>query len=511
MKKNIFFSVLIALVVSLSSISFYHFAVEKGNIIKIEHVNNTPPSSKIGYAEKVSQGNLVPLDFRATSEKVLDGVVHIKTTNINPVVSLTYPSHQIPSPFRDFFDYDLKNFFSPHFHNRTPKQFREKNRHKTQIGSGSGVIINENGYIVTNHHVIDNADDIEVTLHDNRTYKANIVGSDESTDLALLKIEEVDLPTVPLVNSDQVKTGQWVLAVGNPMGLNSTVTAGIVSAKGRQINILKDEYAIENFIQTDAAINPGNSGGALVNLEGGLVGINTAIASPTGAFAGYGFAIPSNMVSKVVEDILAYGMVQRGLLGIKIQSVEGNLVKEKNLNVSRGVFVLKLQENSAAKQGGLKEGDVILAVNDIKINTAADLQGAIAQYRPGEEVHLEVDRQGSAIEIAVTLNNTQGNTLIINKNERDVLEYLGADFEGITPALAEKLNIEGGVRVKNLKKGALRNYADIEEGFIITYAGSKLVRSVEELSKILKNEEGRVWLMGRYEESPRPFIYSIKV
>jgi len=249
---------------------------------------------------------------------------------------------------------------------------------RPKVGTGSGVIINEKGYIVTNNQVIDNAEEIEVTLYDNESYKATVIGTDPTTDLALLQIKADDLKTMSLVNSDDVEVGEWVLAVGNPLGLNSTVTAGIVSAKARNININRDRFAVESFIQTDAAINPGNSGGALVNLDGNLVGINTAIASRTGTYTGYGFAVPSNIVTKVVEDLLKYGNVQRGMLGVSIRTMDSNLAKEKDRDFTAGVWVEQVGEESAAAKAGIEAGDIILEVNGIETHTSPRLQEIVA-------------------------------------------------------------------------------------------------------------------------------------
>ena len=348
-----------------------------------------------------------------------------------------------------------------------------------RVGSDSGVIINESGYIVTNNQVVANADDIEVGLHDNRTYKASVIGTDPATDLALIQIKETDLPTLPFVNSDDVRIGEWVLAVGNPFNLNSTVTAGIVSATARNINILRDQYAIESFIQTDAAINPGNSGGALVNLEGGLIGINTAIASPTGAYAGYGFAVPSNIVSKVVEDLLKYGSVQRGYLGVMIRGVNSTLAEEEDLEVITGIYVDSLLENSAAREAGIQEGDVIVSINGSTVNTAPKLQELIARKRPGDEIEVKVNRNGTEKTFTVTLNNREGNTEIVAQEKNETLNMLGADFETLDEETAQKLNIDGGVKVSRLYPGKLRKDTDMQEGFIITKVDGKPVKNVD--------------------------------
>lgn len=377
-----------------------------------------------------------------------------------------------------------------------------------QVGTGSGVIINPDGYIVTNNHVIADADDVEVTLHDNRSYKATVVGTDPTTDLALLQIKEKNLPTLPLVNSDEVKVGEWVLAAGNPFNLTSTVTAGIVSAKGRNINILREQFAVESFIQTDAAINPGNSGGALVNLNGGLIGINTAIASNTGTYAGYGFAVPANIVSKVVEDLMKYGVVQRGVLGVLIRTVDGNLAKEKDLDLTKGAYVDSLLENSAAGVAGIKPGDVIVAVDGAEVSSSPKLQELIARRRPGDVVKLKVNRKGTEKTFDVRLNNRSGNTAVVKKEDNEILNILGAEFEALDEKTAKKLDLTGGVRVKSLNAGKLRRSTQVQEGFIITKVDGKAVRKVEDLVNALKDKKGGVMLEGVYENLPGTQFYA---
>lgn len=277
-----------------------------------------------------------------------------------------------------------------------------------------------------------------------------------------------------LVNSDDVEVGEWVLAVGNPLGLNSTVTAGIVSAKARSIHINKEKFAVESFIQTDAAINPGNSGGALVNLEGNLVGINTAIASRTGTYTGYGFAVPSNIVTKVVEDLLKYGNVQRGMLGVSIRTMDGSLAKEKDVEFSKGVWIEQVGENSAADKAGIKSGDIITKVDDVLVGTSPRLQELIASKRPGgDEVRITVKRNGKEKEFDVVLENANGTTDIVKREKKEVLNLLGADFETLNSELAEKLDIDGGVQVTRLYPGKIRKQTQMREGFIITHIDGK--------------------------------------
>lgn len=465
--------------------------------MQVQHISGTPV---MGATYTVNgEGEIIPLDFKSVSRTVMPSVVHIKSTQVSqsPSRSDMYQNHP-------FFDDDmLRRFFGPQYQYDSPQQMPQ-----ARVGSGSGVIISEDGYIVTNNHVIEDADDIEIILDDNRTYKATVVGADPSTDLALLQIKEKGLPALPLVNSDKVEVGEWVMAVGNPFNLNSTVTAGIVSAKGRNINILQDQRAIESFIQTDAAINPGNSGGALVDLQGGLIGINTAIASPTGSYAGYGFAIPSNIVSKVVEDLLKYGMVQRGYLGLMIRSVDGTLAKEKDLDVTKGVYVDSVTENSAAGEAGIQEGDVILAIDDARLDGSSQLLEIVGRHRPGDELKLKVDRKGKEKEYSVTLRNLEGKETLSEKAEVTVLNNLGISVEKIDKDLAKKLNIHGGLKVTDLEQGLLSRNTNIREGFIITKVDGTQVTTVDEFTDYLNNAKGGVMLEGVYEGVPGTYYYA---
>lgn len=475
--------------------------------VKVEHVSK--PLAHGAVLTIDDEGEIVPLDFRATAQDAMHAVVHIKSTHtLQGRGTAMQGRNQLPDPFRQFFGDDFfLDFFGhrPRFHQRAPGGSAPR----VNVGTGSGVIVNSEGYIVTNNHVIAEADDLEVTLHDNRTFKAEIVGTDPSTDLALIRIEATDLPTIPMVNSDEVEVGEWVLAVGNPFNLNSTVTAGIVSAKARNINILRDQGAIESFIQTDAAINPGNSGGALVNLQGGLVGINTAIASPTGAYTGYGFAVPSNMVNKVVDDLLRYGIVQRGYLGVMIRGVDGNLAREKGLEVARGVYVDSLLENSAAALAGIEAGDVILRISGQEVYSVPQLQELVGRGRPGDELEVELDRFGERMTLQVTLHNRDGETAVIERASDAVLDQLGADFETLDAATAEQQAVEGGVRVTEMRAGKLRRHTDIREGFIITHVDNRAVTSVEAFRKALKGKRGGIVIEGIYPNYPGKYFYAI--
>lgn len=503
--KNYIVSGLIALCVSLGVIWVSPLVLPGGKTIKIEHISGTPGKGALYTLNEDKE--IVPLDFTSVSKNVMDAVVHIKSTQTGKYIAGGQRQYrQLPDPFRDFFGDDFfDQFFAPRYRFEPP---RDSHDPEVKIGSGSGVIINSEGYIVTNNHVIADAEDIEVTLHDNRAYKATVIGADPSTDLALIQIKEKNLPSLPLVNSDDVKVGEWVLAVGNPFNLNSTVTAGIVSAKSRNINVLQDKYAVESFIQTDAAINPGNSGGALVNLQGGLVGINTAIASPTGAYAGYGFAVPSNIVNKVVEDLLKYGVVQRGYLGVTIRGVDGNLAKEKELDITKGVYVDSVAAKSAARSAGIKAGDVILEVEGVEVNTAPELQEIIARHRPGDKVKLKIARKNKELDVKVELKNRDGETRFLANNRKEIFNLLGAEFETVDKGVIKKLGIEGGVKVKKLYPGKLKRHTEMREGFIISKVDGEVVKDLEAFAKALENKEGGVLLEGVYQDLPGTYYYA---
>lgn len=513
MKKTYFISAIIAFVVSLTVISgFNYLNPNKENLSKVTNTTNDKVNTKVLYAAN-TEGEIVPLDFTKTTDKVLDAVVHIQVKKKNPYQgNRSYQYRQLPDPFREFFEESpFGNFFQQPYR----EQPKEKNNEKEQrvpelvpMGTGSGVVINDKGYIITNNHVIDDADEIEVTLHNNTTYKAAIVGTDPSTDLALLQIKANDLTILPLVNSDDVEVGEWVLAVGNPFSLNSTVTAGIVSAKARNININKDKFAVESFIQTDAAINPGNSGGALVNLNGDLIGINTAIASQTGTYNGYGFAVPSNIVGKVVEDLLNFGVVQRGLLGINITTLNTQLANEKDIDLTQGVYVANVQEEGAADKAGIKEDDVIIAIDKKTVNTSPELQELVARKRPGDQVEITLVRNGNKKDITVILESSTGTTKVKKKEHQKILALLGANLEELDKKIAEDLNIEHGIKITELFAGKLRKETEIREGFIITHVDGRKVKTIDDLMNALENKQGGVLLEGIYEDIPGKKYYA---
>jgi serine protease Do len=411
-----------------------------------------------------AEGNLPDLTYAA--EIAVHGVVHIKTQSMRGGWSSG-------NPLLDFFGY----------------------RQEPQIarGFGSGVILTSDGYIVTNNHVIEGAQKIGVVLNDNREYEARLVGSDSSTDLAVLKIDGENLPLLRYGDSDALRLGEWVLAVGNPFNLTSTVTAGIVSAKARNIGINTAEFSIESFIQTDAAVNPGNSGGALVNQRGELVGINTAIASRTGSFAGYSFAVPITIVRKVVEDLKEFGEVQRALLGVVIATVNADVAKEYNLDKIEGVYVTDVSENGAAKDAGIKSGDVILAVGNRKVNATSELQEAVSQFRPGDDVKITVKRNNSEKLFTVTLRNKLGDTGIIRTSNL----VLGSEIEAVSDSEKQRLSINRGLKIAKIGNGKLKE-AGVTEGFIITDVNKRPVYEVNELRRIIASARGGILIEGVY-------------
>jgi len=370
--------------------------------------------------------------------------------------------------------------------------------------SGSGVIVSADGFIVTNVHVIKNADQIDVITNGNKhTYSAKVIGTDPSTDLALLKIDGKNLPHISFGNSDNLKIGEWVMAVGNPFNLTSTVTAGIVSAKGRNINIVNNQFPIESFIQTDAAINPGNSGGALVNMNGELVGINTAIASNTGSYSGYGFAIPSNIVSKIIKDLIEYNEVQRGFTGMDVIDIDSKIADKLNINDNNGVYISYVLPKGPGETGGFKAGDVILKVNGKEIDSKAIFDEQISYYRPGDKLKIVLLRNGKDEEHSITLINKEGNTAITRKESLSSVS-LGADFEVISKMEMERFNTKSGIRVFNIRNGRVHNMG-IPEGFIITSLNKKEYANPKELVDDLEKVRGQILIEGMNSNGSRSF------
>lgn len=407
-------------------------------------------------------------DFETAAEMTVHAVVHIKTD-----------FQRKSNVYDDFF-----NLFN--FGQQMPSQAIE--------AMGSGVIIDPEGYIVTNNHVVQDADNIIVTLNDKRVFKATIVGSDASTDLALIKIEEKGLPFLTYGNSDDVKLGEWVLAVGNPFNLTSTVTAGIVSAKARDINILGSQGAVTSFIQTDAAVNPGNSGGALVNLKGQLIGINAAIASGTGNYVGYSFAIPANIVKKVVDDFMKFGKIQKGFLGIQYKEIDDQFAKDKDLPSVNGVYVEKVIAGGAAEKAGIKKGDIILQMQGMPVNSSSELQEIITQHNPGDKIDLTIYRDGKQIDISLNLLS-ENESFGLTKDDQIIIH--GATFQRITDSEKQRFRINDGFKIVHLDNGLLRN-SGIREGFIVVAIDKQPIHSTLDLKEALTSKKGGILLEGVY-------------
>lgn len=435
------------------------------------HVYNKqlPPVHNANYAPQQA------IDLTYAAEKSVDAVVHIKTR----ISSKT-------NSYDDFFGQ-----FGEYFHQYPP-------RRNEYVAFGSGVIISSDGYIVTNNHVIDGANTISVTFNDKREIEAKTIGVDPNTDLALIKVGEEGLPFLTFGNSDNVKIGEWVLAVGNPFNLNSTVTAGIVSAKARNINILGGRSSIESFIQTDAVVNRGNSGGALVNALGELIGINAAIASHTGVYEGYSFAIPVNIVSKVVNDIMEYGETQRGYLGVQIREIDAEFAEKLGLENVDGIYVAGVVENSGANDAGILEGDIILSINGIATNSTSSLLGLIAQYNPGTVVTVGINRDNRTINYDVTLKNKNGTTLLVKSGDSFYNELLGARLQQVSVNELNDLEIANGLKILDISDGILSN-SGINEGFIITEINGNRVSSQHNLASALnKSHRNIIRLKGLY-------------
>ena len=419
-----------------------------------------------------------PVDLTYAAEKALPSVVHIKYVQNSKIQTVKVQT----DPFEDFFSDPFGGFFGRGQGQGGTRERKVQTPKKT--ATGSGVIISTDGYIVTNNHVVDGADELTVTLSDNKEYSARIIGADKTTDLALIKIDGKDLPAIKIANSDDVKIGEWVLAIGNPLGLNNTVTAGIISAKARTLGA----NGVESFIQTDAAINAGNSGGALVNTRGELVGINAMLYSQTGSYSGYGFAIPTAMMNKVVDDLKQYGTVQRAMIGISGTDVKNYVDGEKekgnevDLGTMEGIYVAEVVENSAAEEAGLEKGDVITEVDGQKMTKFGDLSGIIAQKRPGDKVSITYLHNKKKHTKQVTLRNEQGNTKVVKNADLDVL---GADFRPVTEAQKKQLEISYGLEVVKVNGGKMKD-AGVPKGFIIQTVNDVKIISLDDLQEVVK-------------------------
>ncbi|MFV5701994.1 trypsin-like peptidase domain-containing protein [Flavobacterium sp. XS2P12] len=477
-------------------------AQDKKNEKDIEAIQKSATS----IPDKVSYTNNV--DFRLAAKIATPGVVHIKCYFKSQTQQNQNEDkdefHNMPDHLKDFFRDDP---FFRQFKFQLPQSPQYDS--EPLIGSGSGVILTPDGYIITNNHLIKNAYEINITLFDGRSYPAKVIGTDPQTDLALLKIDEKNLSFIMYGDSDSIEVGEWVVAVGNPFNLASTVTAGIVSAKARNINILSDQGAIESFIQTDAAVNPGNSGGALVTLEGKLIGINTAIATPTGVYAGYAFAIPVDIVKKVANDLMNFGSVQRGILGISIRDLNSTIAKEIHIDRANGVYVDSVMVSGAAKEAGVKAKDVIISIDNIETITTSKLQEVIMRKRPGEKVKIVLIRNGKEKkELTATLKKQESSTKIIKTKSLDLLKDLGVELVEITNEDQKNYNVRNGLKVTNLYDGKLKRYTDIREGFVITSINNRTISTIKSFMEAVAAQRGGIMLEGKYADDPSYYYYA---
>lgn len=518
MKSNWKVLVLIALLSSAVTLGAYNLlGFNKRDVVFTESSVGSPLNRLASLTGNAPTG--APGDFSYAAESASPTVVHIRTT-----MTRTVRQQQVPDLFREFFGDEFGG----------QGQGGGRPRREQGQASGSGVIISKDGYIVTNNHVVQDADEVEVIMTDKRSFKAKVIGTDPLTDLAVVKIEASNLPTITLGDSDGLKLGEWVLAVGYPLDLESTVTAGIVSAKGRRIGILDRagdprrgvnpqqpeanrpavDTPVESFIQTDAAINPGNSGGALVNLRGELVGINSAIASATGYYSGYGFAVPVSLVKKVTADLVKFGNVQRGYIGIMPVELDSKLAEKLGAKVGRGIYVDKITDNGAAKLAGIQKGDVIVKMEGQPLDSDAQMREIIGRRRPGDVVNVTINRDGTERDVKVELRNRNGGRDVIKKEEMATagMKALGGEFSNLTDKERQAMGISGGVRVSKIMDGKLAE-TEIEEGFIIVKANGKSVKSVKELETIVGNvKEGEgLLLIGMYPNSSRMIYFAVPV
>lgn len=444
-----------------------------GSLVTFRFIDSITPYQSIderqnlvltAFAKDSSYNVPDELDFLSPARRVVSGVVHIRASYGPGIFSLN----------------PLERYFNP--------QSRS---------SGSGVIISDDGFIVTNNHVIEDATNLEVVMDNNQRFYAKIIGTDPTTDLALLKIKAKNLPFIKYGDSDKIKLGEWVLAVGNPFDLNSTVTAGIVSARARNIGILRDKnnLQVEAFIQTDAAVNPGNSGGALVNIKGELIGINTAIATATGGYSGYSFAIPVSLVKKVMDDLLEFGQVQRGLLGVQITDVDANIAEELNLSINQGVLITRVNQGSAAEESDMHVGDVITAINNQPIRSVSELQEWVARNRPGKQIKVRYLRNSEQHEITATLKDNQGREEVVRRSI--LTEFNGLVVEDTSNEELLSARLESGIKVKDVTDGKWK-IAGLKPGFIIGFIDRVPVDNVEDFNRMLEYKRGGILIEGFY-------------
>lgn len=470
MKKAVFVLGVVAVAAAAGGLTAWGVASERGEA-EVRYVERDVRSAfDAGNHFTSYEADKYP-DLTYAAENAVKAVV-----NIEAIQQIEMPQQRGYDPFLEFFGIPQQGYGDGR------PQYREAR------AGGSGVIISKDGYVVTNNHVVDGASKLRVKLNDGRTFDAKLVGRDSATDVALLKVEGEDLPTLPFGSSDALRLGEWVLAIGSPFDLQSTITAGIVSAKARNLGAIPNDFRIESFIQTDAAVNPGNSGGALVNTRGELVGINTLIKSQTGSYIGYSFAIPEAIVRKVVVDLKEYGVVQRAMLGVMFRPVDQDFLdnegKELGIDELGGIYVASVVEGGSASEAGIRKGDVILSIDGVKVNDAATVQEQIARHRPNDKVKITVKRGSDVKQFDVVLRNKAGKTELITKEDVDVVEALGGKFADAGTKLCRELDIRGGVQVVGVKAGGILARARVKQGFVITHINDRPIYSVSDLERL---------------------------
>lgn len=502
--KNLLFTVLISAITTLAVIFGYNTYQHNSNNPNFQALNIPSNYKYAGFFDNGNGPSGGPVDFTQASAAAIPTVVHIKTKTDAKVVNNNLPRQR--NPFSDLFGDDLLDQLLGG---------GGRQRILPEKASGSGVIISDDGYIVTNNHVVAGADNVTVTLSDRKTYTAKVIGADPSYDLAVIKIDAKNLPFMLYGNSVDTKIGQWVLAIGYPLNLDATVTAGIISAKSRTLGLNRGKngdrrLAVESFLQTDAAVNPGNSGGALINTSGQLIGINSAIASPTGYYNGYSYAIPVDIVKKVVNDLIKYGTVQRGFLGAAFQDAYLMSDDEKKANniplTVDGIYITDVVKDGAAKQAGIQPGDVIRKINGISVTTGSELQEQLSNFRPGDKVKVTYSRNGFEKTVEVTLKNNAGNYDIVKSPT--MIDKLGAEFETLDPKRAKELGLDGGVVVKKINDGVLNDQTRMRDGFIITKVNGNVVKTLDDL-KTQIGTQSDITITGVYPGYNEPFEYPL--
>ncbi|MFR9649472.1 MAG: trypsin-like peptidase domain-containing protein [Rikenellaceae bacterium] len=472
MKKALLFLGVIATSALVGGVAAYTLSSQEQ---RVEYVTREVERSPSAGSHFTSYNESSYPDLTYAAENAVFGVVNIEAIK---EVQLSQKSYD---PLYDFFG--------------IPQQRGQNGGNSTreQRSGGSGVIISEDGYIVTNNHVIDGATKLKVNLYDGRSFDGKIIGTDPTTDIALIKIDGEELPTIPFGSSDALRLGEWVLAIGSPFDLRSTITAGIVSAKARQLDVIPDQFRIESFIQTDAAVNPGNSGGALINTRGELVGINTLIKSQTGSYVGYSFAVPETIVRKVVTDLKEFGVVQRAMLGISFRPIDQNFIDEMGEEVGvkkiGGVYVAAVTPDGAASQAGVRKGDIILEFNGVELNDKVNLQEQIGKLRPNDKAQLKIKRGNSVKQIEVTLRNRANKAELLTSESIDVAKALGGTLKSASQRLIKELDIEGGVQVVTVKSGGLLARARVKEGFVITHINNKRILTMSDVESLTQKVE----------------------